>query len=113
MDPLLDKLITVIFAVLASSGFWAFLQAKLAKNSASNKMLLGIAHDRLIYLCLHYLDKGSITVDAFENLYEYLYKPYKALGGNGTADKLMDEVKKLKICGPEDDEDNIVKLAVK
>ena len=37
------------------------------------------------------------TKDEYENLYEYLYKPYSALGGNGSAKKVMEEVNKLPI----------------
>ena len=41
------------------------------------------------------LMRGYITQDEYENLHEYLYKPYAALGGNGTAKRIMAEVEKL------------------
>ena len=36
-------------------------------------------------------------MDEYDNLKNYLYEPYKKLGGNGTAERVMDEVDKLPI----------------
>ena len=58
-------------------------------------MLKGLGHDRIIELGTKYIQNGSITRDEFENLNDYLYKPYEELGGNGTAEKIMSEVRKL------------------
>lgn len=41
------------------------------------------------------IGRGYVTKDEYENLYKYLYKPYKALGGNGTAEKMIHEVNNL------------------
>ena len=41
------------------------------------------------------IQRGWITKDEFENLNDYLYRPYEELGGNGTAEKIMQEVRKL------------------
>lgn len=38
-----------------------------------------------------------VSQDEYENLYEYLYKPYEKLGGNGSAKRIMTEVNKLPI----------------
>lgn len=58
-------------------------------------MLKGLGHDRIIELGTKYIKEGSISRDEFENLNDYLYKPYQELGGNGTAEKIMGEVRKL------------------
>lgn len=58
-------------------------------------MLLGLGHDRIIFLGGQYIKRKSITKDEYENLHDYLYKPYLELGGNGTAEKIMKEVDKL------------------
>lgn len=42
-----------------------------------------------------YINRGYITPDEYENLYDYLYKPYEKLGGNGSAKRLMNKVEKL------------------
>lgn len=58
-------------------------------------MLKGLGHDRITDLGTQYIQRGWITKDEFENLNDYLYKPYQELGGNGTAEKIMSEVRKL------------------
>lgn len=57
-------------------------------------MLLGLGHDKLLYLCRKYLSKGQISAEQHENLL-YLYRPYRELGGNGTIEHLMGEINKL------------------
>jgi hypothetical protein len=44
-----------------------------------------------------YIERGWISRDEYENLHDYLYKPYKELGGNGSAERVMQEVNKLPI----------------
>ena len=70
---------------------------KKGKRSAETEMLLGLGHDRIVYLGGTYNKRGYITQDEYENLYQYLYKPYERLGGNGTASRVMREVEKLPI----------------
>jgi hypothetical protein len=82
---------------VASSGFWAYFQSRYEKKDASKVMLKGLGHDRICYLGSQYIARGWITKDEYENLVDYLYKPYKALGGNGTAEKIINDVKKLEI----------------
>lgn len=91
MEPWLQ----VVLAMFASSGLWAFLQALVNKKSAKTRMILGLGHDRIVYLCMKYIDRGWITEDEYEDLEKYLYEPYVKLGGNGTAKRLMDAVGKL------------------
>ncbi len=89
--------LTILVTLLASSGFWAFVIAFIEKKSARNKMLLGLAHDRIIFLSMKFVEKGEISQGEYENLNKYLYEPYKKMGGNGTAERLMQEVNRLKI----------------
>lgn len=97
MPDVLENIIIIITAMLASSGMWAFLSKKLDKNDARTKMLIGLAHDRIIFLGMSYIDRGYITQDEYENLDTYLYGPYEKLGGNGSAKHVMSEVNKLPI----------------
>ena len=60
-------------------------------------MLIGLGHDRIMYLGICYIERGWITQDEYENLYKYLYKPYELMGGNGSAKRIMKEVEKLPI----------------
>ena len=90
-----DVLITVFVTVLASNGFWAILQRKFDRNSTEKKLLVGLAHDRIIYIGEEFIARGYITYDEYEDFMKYLYMPYKDYGGNGTAERISDEVKKL------------------
>jgi hypothetical protein len=97
MATWVQLLITALTAVLASSGFWAFIMKRTEKNDAEARMLVGLGHDRIIELGLKYIQRGWITEEEYENLNDYLYKPYEELGGNGSAKKIMMEVNKLPI----------------
>jgi hypothetical protein len=97
LDTPTQFILTVVSAVLASSGFWAFLQKRSEKKDVKTEMLIGLAHDRIVYLGMLYIDRGWVTKDEYENLYDYLYKPYEKMGGNGSAKRIMDEVNKLPI----------------
>lgn len=95
MSDLITTIVTVVCSVIASSGFWAFILAKSTKNTARDEMLMGLAHDRIIQLGSSYIERGYITRDEYENLIDYLYKPYAKLGGNGTGEKIIEDVKRL------------------
>lgn len=47
--------------------------------------------------CEEMLSQGEITTDGYADLKKYLYEPYRAMGGNGTCEKLMKEIEKLPI----------------
>lgn len=94
---MLEFFVAIICSVLASSGLWTLIQKRAEKKDLRTQMLLGLGHDRIIFLGMRYIERKWITEDEYENLYEYLYKPYKALGGNGTAERIMKEVEKLEI----------------
>ena len=97
MEIWVQMMLTIIGSVVASSGFWAYIQKKLEKKDIKTMMLIGLAHDRIIYLGMSYIERGWITNDEYENLHDYLYKPYEQMGGNGAAKRIMDEVQKLPI----------------
>lgn len=90
---------TVVAAIFASTGFWAYItyltQTKDTKDSAESQMLKGLGHDRICCLGESYIKRGYITKDEYENLHDYLYLPYKKLGGNGTAEKIVKDVSNL------------------
>lgn len=97
MSSLSQTVLTIVLSVIASSGFWAYLTKKLERKDVRTRMLIGLGHDRIMYLGSYYIERGWITADEYENLHEYLYKPYEDMGGNGSAKRVMDEVRKLPI----------------
>ncbi len=97
MENWLQMTLTVVCAVIASSGFWAYLQARREKKDDKTRMLVGLAHDRILSLGMQYIERGYITRDEYENLYEYLYRPYEKMGGNGSAKRIMQIINTLPI----------------
>lgn len=94
---LIQIIITVACSVIASSGFWAFMQKRSERKDTNSKLLLGLAHERIVSLGMRYINRGWISEDEFEDLNDYLYIPYKEKGGNGSAERVMNEVKKLEL----------------
>lgn len=88
-------IVTIVGSVLASSGLWAVIQKKMDRNDAKTQLLIGMAHDRIMFLGSAYLDRGYITREEYENLHTYLYEPYHKAGGNGSAEHMMEKVDKL------------------
>lgn len=95
----IPALIALIATIGASSGLWSYIQKKDTQKSATTQLLLGLAHDRIIFLGMGYVDRGWISKDEYEDFIKYLYAPYSEFGGNGLAEKVMEEVKKLPIRG--------------
>lgn len=109
---IIQAVVSVLTAVLASGGLWSFLSKKQEirfeelerkrkeeaeaeeKNDVKTKLLVGLAHDRLIYLTNKYLEEGWINSDDYENL-TYMYLPYIQGGGNGSVKRNMEKVEKL------------------
>lgn len=97
MGNLVEIIITIVCSVIASSGFWTFISKRRDNNNAEVKMLLGLGHIKIIEICERYIERGYIRQNEYDSLYNYLYLPYKDLGGNGTAERMLNEVKKLPI----------------
>ena len=98
MEPWVQQIVVPLaVAMLTSSGLWALVSKRADKNDAERKMLVGLAHDRITHLGMAYLTRGYITQDEYENLNDYLYQPYEKMGGNGSAKRIMEEVRKLPI----------------
>ena len=86
---------SVLIALISSTGLWSYITNYRNKHDAKTKLLVGLAHDRIVYLGMKYIERGYITRDEYENLNDYLYVPYAAAGGNGSAKRVMEEVKRL------------------
>lgn len=95
MEFWMQMITTIVCSVLASSGLWAIIMKRMERKDAKTELLIGMAHDRIMFLGMSYLNRGYITKDEYENLHEYLYNPYKKAGGNGSAEHIMNQVDKL------------------
>lgn len=90
-------LTSVLIALISSTGLWSYIANYRNKHDAKTRLLIGLAHDRIIYLGTMYIERGYITPDEYENLHDYLYAPYAENGGNGSAKRVMEQVKSLPI----------------
>ena len=84
--------VTIFCTVLSSTGLWAFVASKQKASDASSRLVLGLAHEAIISQGVRYINRGYITFDEYEDFMKYLCEPYATFGGNGMADKIIDQV---------------------
>lgn len=83
----------ILVAIIGSNALFTFVQFLITRHDntknalsqhekAQNDMLIGLGHDKLLYLTDKFVQRGGITLKERRNL-DYLYKPYHAAGGNG------------------------------
>lgn len=94
---ILEPLLIFVGTIIASSGFWMYMIKKMEQRDLGRRLLIGLAHDRITFLSMLYIERGTITQDEYENLCTFLYEPYKEIGGNGSVKRLMDEIDRLPI----------------
>lgn len=108
MDSRWLYILSIFLGLVVNSGIITILfkklQAKMERRAdeseakdVSKKMLLGLSHDRISFLAAKYIERGSITIEEYENISKYLYDPYSKMDGNGTIQRLMKAVEKLPI----------------
>ena len=101
----MSELLELALACLGSSGLTAIvlaiLQRKWACQDKQSAIVAGLkvlTVDRVRYLGKAYIKAQSISLEDKENL-EDMYRAYKALGGNGHLETVMDEVERLPVQG--------------
>ena len=99
MNITAETVSTIVVAMFASTGFWALVnnvyQNMRDKKSVERQALLGLLHEQLMYKCNYFIKMGYISAQDFEDLEKYIYSPYRALGGNGTGERIWSEVCRL------------------
>lgn len=101
MTPVMQYVLTSVVSIIASSGFWAWLQQRSKQNTANSRLLRGLAYDKIVSLGMTYIDRGWISRDEYEDFRNYLYQPYKDAGGNGVAERIMEDVSHLPLRSPD------------
>lgn len=101
MDTWLQVVLTsasaIIASIIASTGFWAYVQRKGEAKSSTTTIVMGLAYDKIITTGVEIVNRGVVTKDELEELNNFYYEPYKALGGNGVAEQIMNRVHELPI----------------
>lgn len=95
----------VVTAVLTALAWavrhlWKRQKMQAAQQEAIKDGMLALMHDRIFAIYAECERKHYATVEEIRNL-EYLYRPYHALGGNGTGTELYERVKKMPTEPPE------------
>ena len=91
----IDIIVTLAVAVFGSTGFWTWLMNRNKKKTAEARLIMGLAYSEIINRSERYIKRGYIETEEYNELNKYLYQPYREMGGNGTAEKLMKEVQQL------------------
>ena len=88
-DFILKYWVQEFFALIIAAITWMAkaLHRKKTEYDVLREGILALLHDRLYQACSFFIARGYCTVEDRNNL-EYLYRPYKALGGNGTGESL-------------------------
>lgn len=121
MDPQTGTIIVAVITALTSSGVMSIVLYLMQrrdkkkdkeddKHSMLTKMLVGLGHDKIVYLTDKYIKRGAITVKEKRNL-KCLVTPYFALEGNGDAKIGWEACEKLDIVS--DDEADELDVALK
>lgn len=103
-EELVHAVIIALISGTFGSGFMSLVIFLIQRNDQKKgnigkqgKMLLGLAHDRIMYLGEHYIEQGYITSQELDDFNRYLYEPYSELGGNGTGKTIWQRVNTLPI----------------
>lgn len=97
---MIDALLGAVTGSGVTAIILAVLQRKWSKDDKRDAIVDGLkvlTIDRVRYLGKCYITDGAITLEDKENL-EEMHRAYKALGGNGHLDTVMDSVAKLPIA---------------
>lgn len=92
---IVEIIITMFGTIMASSGFWYWLLRREDRKDTKTKLLMGLASYRIATSGMFYIERGWISKDEYELMNDMLYLPYKNLGGNGLAAKVMCNLEKL------------------
>lgn len=95
IEVLILGAVSIISAGLGAGGFWQYMQSRNTRQTAELRLLKGIAHDRIVFLGMSFVDRGWITHAEYEDFMTYLYDPYEETGGNGLAKLVKDKVSAL------------------
>lgn len=95
-----DIIVTIVVTVIASSGFWTFLNARLSernkKESWETKAIKAVLYKLIIDDCQKCLAQGYVTLEEYNDIL-FMYEPYVGLNGNGRCKKLWESVQKLPV----------------
>ena len=111
MSPDSHVIFVAVLTALTSSGVMSLVIYLLQRSdkkkekeeiarSAQSRMILGLGHDKIIYLTDKYVRRGAISLKEKRNL-DFLCNPYFEMGGNGDCRIGYDACLKLPVVSDE------------
>ena len=91
-EPMIIALIASMSTILASTGLWAYILRQKTAKAARDRLLLGLAYDKIVTLGVAYIQRDWISKDEYEEYFKNLVEPYREMGGNGVAEKVAEKV---------------------
>ncbi|WP_333603531.1 hypothetical protein [Lactobacillus acetotolerans] len=104
LNQIVDILTKVGFFSLTGWGLreWVmYIRHKKEQQDAMKNGVLAMLHHELYVECSTYINQGYITTSKLDDL-NYIFRSYKALGGNGTGEILYNRASKLDIRKDDD-----------
>ncbi len=91
-----DVVLWAVTTGLATLAVWVRQKLKATKNrqDAINDGVKAILHDRIYQAHGWYMRQGYCSLEDKKNI-EYLFTPYRNLGGNGTGERAYDDIMAL------------------
>lgn len=100
----MNDILAIAGLIFASSGLWTFIQevyrrhctkkedARLAlvKNATSGLLYIGIQMSAQAIL-----RRGYVTPQELHDIEKYMFEPYRALGGNGSAEAIIHKLEEV------------------
>ena len=91
----LEIVLASITAIMGSTGLWTYFQSRRKKEDSQAILVKGLAYNALMVQARYYIRRGYVTTAEYKDLYNMLYVPYRQMDGNGTAERMFEEVEKL------------------
>lgn len=100
LHPMIQALIVALVPFITTlSGLVLYIKRRFRVSDEERKMyiklIMGLAHSKIVQLGITYMERGWITKDEYDDLQRYLFTPYHELGGNGTVERIMRAVERL------------------
>lgn len=97
----------IVIAIVGSNALFTFIQFLITRHDRKKdpeaQILLGIGHDRIVYLCRKAIQRGYTTTEEVDNI-TGIYEPYTKMGGNGSGKKVYTEYMKLPLKEEKEDD---------
>lgn len=97
MINIITSIVSIIVTAVSGYIVWYLQQHVNKKDNTSKALMLLLRHELKEYYYT-YKNRGYISLSELEE-YNEIYEIYHALGGNGIATKMLEEVKKIDVKG--------------